>query len=136
MSPPNGQIMVPASDVEISQIALIEAMRMSNDKIDRLAHVVEKMDDKFDVIVQDLTTLKAQNYRREIDVISTKQAATDSRMTDLLAASLEDRKKLWLAVEARKAEIVNLRDRVLPILALGTTITAAVVAFAVKQVMG
>lgn len=136
MAPTEGTLMVPAHDADVAQLALIEAMRMSNDKIDRIASAVEKLNDKFDEVVKDTAVLKAQDHQKTIDAMIERQTSTENRIADLLSKSLEDRKNLWLAVEARKAEITNVRDKVLPILALGTTITAAVVAVIVKQVLG
>lgn len=130
-----GEIMVPVSDADVGRMAIIEAMRVQSDHTARIANSVEKVSDQVTEMAKDIAVLKAQDYQRDIDVVIARQVLVDERIANLLAASLEDRKNLWLAVEVLKGESASMKARTLPIFGGLAMAGAAVIAFIMERLL-
>lgn len=150
-------VMIPVSDSDVGQLALIQALRMSTEQNTRVANSVEKMGDQLTQVARDVAILKSHDYKHELELVrqafaasssagdakleaATAQwradsAARDRRIEELLSKSLEERGRMWTAIETRKGEIQNLKDRVLPIFGLLATASAAIVAFMMDKVL-
>lgn len=146
----HSDIMVPASDADISQLSQIQAMRMLSDQNARMAAGMDKIADALSEVAKDIAVLKSHDYKHEMEL--TRQAfsaaltandakieaaraewradsaARDTRMEKLLEASLTDRRNLWLAIE-------NIKGRIVPIVAAGTVVCAGVIAFVMERVL-
>lgn len=143
---PHNEIMTPASEADVQGMATIHAMRMMTDAQSRLALSVEKVAQTVQRVSEDVAVLKSQDVRAEIALA---MAATtelrrdwtndckerDTRIVELLQESLDDRRKLWVAVTSLDGKLATLTARVIPLITVGSLIMAAIVAYIMDKVL-
>lgn len=139
-------VMLPVSDSDVGQLALIQALRMSTEQNARVANNVEKMGDQLTQVAKDVAILKSHDYKHELEVVrqafNAASAASDAKIEAVVAQWRADNaardkriEDLLLADNSRKGEIQNLKDRVLPLFGLLAAAGAALVAFLMDKVL-
>lgn len=144
MSAGDGSVMVPADEADVGRMAQVHAMRVMADNQSRTADAVEKLSDSVHEMREDMAVMKSHDIRtlfheaREETATLRREWQDDCRRRDdriavLLQESLEDRKRLWVAITDLNGKHQSLRERVIPLFSAIAAACAVVVSIIIEK---